>query len=71
MTEKINVKIAKPFMFNGQMLNVGDEVEMNASRAVNHMRVGDVERDEDLIAEIKASRIADAKSAQADAEGDW
>lgn len=68
---KVKVKILKSFMYNGIDLAPGDEVEMNFSRAVNHMRVGDVERDEELIATIKAERIARAEAAKKDAQGDW
>lgn len=69
--EKVKVKIVKPFMYNGKMLSKDEEVEMNIARAVNHMRVGDVERDEVLVDRIKQERIAAAEAAKADAQGDW
>lgn len=69
--ERVKVKIAKPFMYNGVMVQPGDEVEMFADRAYNHMRVGDVERDENVVSEIKAKREAAAKAALADAQKDW
>lgn len=69
--KRINVKILKPFMYNGTMLQIGDVVEMNDERAVNHMRAGDVERDEGLINEIKERRSAAAEAAMDDAKGDW
>ena len=69
--ERVKVKVAKPFMYNGNLLDVGSEVEMNDERAANHMRAGDVERDERLILIIKARREAAASAAIADARGDW
>lgn len=71
LEKRVTAKIAKPFMYNGVLLEVGQEVEMNIERAVNHMRVGDVERDEDAINEVKAARQAAAEAATADAKGDW
>ncbi len=58
-------------MYNGTMVQEGEQVEMNDERAVNHMRVGDVERDEALIDKIKSKRHAAATAAIADAEGSW
>jgi hypothetical protein len=69
--DRVVVKILKPFMYNGSFVREGDEVEMNEARAVNHMRVGDVERNEDLIKKIKEQRTSAAQAAIADAEGDW
>lgn len=71
LEKRVTAKIAKPFMYNGELLAVGQEVDMNIERAVNHMRVGDVERDEDAINEVKAARQAAAEAATADAKGDW
>ena len=68
---RVMVVIAKPFMYNGNLLKVGDKVEMNRNRAVNHMRVGDVERDDVLIAEVKQVRVDAAEAAKADAQGEW
>ncbi len=68
---RVMVTIKTGFMYNGTFVNEGEVVEMNVDRAVNHMRVGDVERDEELIAKVKEARTAKAKAAQADAEGDW
>jgi len=50
---RVMVKILSPFKYNGTFVQAGDVVEMNEDRAVNHMRVGDVERNEELIAKIK------------------
>lgn len=58
-------------MYNGQMVVAGAEVEMNENRAVNHMRVGDVERQEKLVERVKQRRLGAAKAAQKDAEGKW
>ncbi len=69
--ERVSVKIAKAFQYNGSFVREGDEVDMNESRAVNHMRVGDVVRDESLINKVKAERLGAAKAAQADAEAEW
>lgn len=69
--EKVKVKVAKPFMFNGLFVKPGDEVEMNEERAVNHMRAGDLERNEEVISKIKARREASANAALADAKGEW
>lgn len=69
--KRVNVKILKPFVYNGMMLQTGDVAEMNDERAVNHMRAGDVERDEGLINEIKERRTAAAEAAMDDAKGDW
>jgi hypothetical protein len=71
LEKRITAKIVKPFIYNGALLEAGQEVEMNIERAVNHMRVGDVERNEEAIGEVKASRQAAAEAAQADAKGDW
>lgn len=71
LEKRITAKVLKPFMYNGTLLEVDQEVDLNIERAVNHMRVGDVERNEDAIAEVKAYRQAAAESAQADAKGDW
>ena len=60
-----------PFMYNGSFVREGDEIDMNEDRAVNHMRAGDVERDEELIQKIKDRRTAAAQAAIADAGGDW
>lgn len=68
---RVQVKVLKGFMYNGSMVNPDDVIEMNLERAVNHMRVGDVERQEDLIEKVKASRVAAAEAAKADAEGEW
>jgi len=69
--ERVKVKIVRPFKYNGQFVEAGQEVEMNEDRAVNHMRVGDVERNEDLIKKIKERRAAAADAAKADAQKDW
>lgn len=68
---RTKVKILKPFQYNGQFVHPGDEVDMNEERAVNHMRAGDVDRDEVLINKIKTRRVAAAEAAKADAGGDW
>ncbi len=68
---RVMVKILKPFKYNGNFVEEGQLVEMNESRAVNHMRVGDIERDEELIKKIKDQRTAAANAAIADAGGDW
>lgn len=69
--ERVNVKVLKPFMYNGSFVKEGEEIDMNESRAVNHMRVGDLSRDETLINKVKAERLGAAKAAQADAEAEW
>lgn len=68
---KIKVKVLKPFQYNGVYVGVGEEVEMNEERAVNHMRVGDVERNEQLIIKIKEQRAAAAEAVIADAQKNW
>lgn len=68
---KVRATILRPFKYNGEFVQAGDVVVMNEERAVNHMRVGDVERQEDLIAKVKERRIAAAEAAKADAGGDW
>lgn len=68
---RVTVKVLKGFMYNGTMLKAGDSVEMNEDRAVNHMRAGDLERDEKVVEKVKARRLGAAKAAQADASGDW
>lgn len=68
---RVLVKIIKPFKYNGEFVQEGQEVEMNEDRAVNHMRVGDVERQDDLINKVKQRRIDAAKAAQDDASRDW
>lgn len=65
------VKVLKAFKYNGEFVYEGDVIEMNENRAVNHMRVGDLERDEALIEKIKQERIAAAEAAAKDAGGDW
>jgi hypothetical protein len=67
----IKVKILKAFKYNGTFVEPGQVVDMNEARAVNHMRAGDVERDEALISKIKAQREAEATAAIADARKDW
>lgn len=69
--DKVTVTIVNPFMYNGTMLKAGDEVELPRDRAVNHMRVGDVERDDALIEAVKQERKAKAEAAIADANKDW
>jgi len=72
LEKRVKVKILRPFMYNGELLKEGQEdVDMNIERAVNHMRAGDVERQDDVIAEVKQARSAAADAAKADAEGDW
>lgn len=71
LEKRITVKILRPFMYNGKYVEAGSDVEMNIERAVNHMRVGDIERDENAIAEVKQARQAAAEAAAADAKGDW
>lgn len=72
LDKRVKVKILKPFMYNGKMLEVDQEdVDMNIERAVNHMRVGDVERNEEVVNEVKQARLDAANSAAADAKGDW
>ena len=68
---RVLVKILKAFMYNGSFVREGGEIDMNEDRAVNHMRAGDVERDEELIQKIKDRRTAAAQAAIADAGGDW
>lgn len=68
---RVMAKILVPFQYNGTMLKVGDVVEMNEERAVNHMRAGDVERDEALISKIKQRRVDAAEAAKSDANADW
>lgn len=68
---RVLVKVIKPFKYNGEFVEEGQTIEMNEARAVNHMRVGDIERDEDLIQKIKDQRTAAAEAAIADAGGDW
>jgi hypothetical protein len=68
---KVKIKILRPFQYNGKFVNEGDEIEMNEERAVNHMRVGDVERDEQLIKKIKEQRQAAAEAAIVDAQANW
>ena len=68
---RVMVKIIRPFKYNGTFVEAGAEVEMNEERAVNHMRAGDVERQEPLIEKIKQRRIAAAEAAKADAGLDW
>lgn len=58
-------------MYNGTLVKPGDEIEMNDERAANHMRAGDVERDEKVVEIIKARRLAAANAAAADASGTW
>jgi len=69
--ERVKVKIIRPFKYNGTFVEAGQEVDMNEERAVNHMRVGDVERNENLIKKIKERRAAAADAAKADANKDW
>lgn len=69
--QKIKVKILKSFFYNGILVKEGDEVEMNKERAVNHMRAGDIKRDEQLIKKIKEQRLAAAEAAKSDALEDW
>lgn len=68
---RVLVKIVRPFKYNGVFVSEGDEVEMNEDRAVNHMRIGDVERQDELIKKVKDRRIAAAEAAKGDALGDW
>lgn len=68
---RVLVKVLKPFKYNGEFVDVGQEINMNEDRAVNHMRVGDLERDESLIEKVKARRIAAAEAAKSDAAGEW
>lgn len=68
---RVLVKVLKPFMYNGVFVKPGDKVEFNEERAVNHMRAGDVERQEELIAKIKSQREAKAEAAIADAKAEW
>lgn len=68
---RVNVTVKSGFMYNGTFVTEGEVIEMNIDRAVNHMRAGDIERDEELIAKVKDDRVAKAKAAQADAEGEW
>lgn len=68
---RVLAKIVRAFMYNGTMLEVGQSVDMNEERAVNHMRAGDVERDNALVEKVKNRRLEAAKAAQADAEGNW
>lgn len=68
---RVKVTVKSAFMYNGTFVKEGDVIDMNEERAVNHMRVGDLERDEALITRIKEKRAAAAKQLQDDAEGDW
>ena len=68
---RTTVKILRPFKYNGQFVQEGQMVDMNEDRAVNHMRAGDVERNEELIIKVKQRRQAAAEAAAADAKGDW
>lgn len=69
--QKLKVKILRAFKYNGEFVAPGQEVEMNEERAANHMRAGDIERNEELISKIKAQREAAATAAIADARKDW
>lgn len=68
---RVMVVVLRPFKYNGTFVQEGDTIEMNQDRAVNHMRVGDLERDDELIQQVKDRRIAAAEAAKGDAEGDW
>ncbi len=68
---RVQVTVKSAFMYNGTFVKEGDVIDMNVERAVNHMRVGDVERDEELIAKVKEDRKAKADALRADAEGEW
>jgi len=67
----LKVKIIRPFMLSGLMLEAGAEVELEFKRACRHMRAGDVERNEEAISEYKDGQLADAKAKIKDAEKDW
>lgn len=69
--EKIKAKVIRPFMYNGKMLKKGEVVEFNIERAVNHMRVGDLERNEEAIKKVKEKRRGQAEALLKDAEKDW
>lgn len=68
---RVLAKVLKPFQYNGVQLKEGDVVDFNEERAVNHMRAGDVERNEALINKIKQRRIDAAEAAKSDASQDW
>lgn len=67
----LKVKIIRPFMESGVMLEAGKEAELEFKRACRHMKAGDVERNEEAITEYKNSQISDAKAKIKDAEKDW
>jgi len=69
--ERVKVEILKSFMYNGKRVQPGDIVEFNEDRAVNHMRAGDIKRDESLIKKIKEQRIAEAEALKTDAQKEW
>ena len=58
----IKAKVLKPFMFNGKMLQTGEEAEMNEDRAVRHMHVGDVEKNAKAIEQYKNKMINKAQA---------
>lgn len=68
---KLTVKIVKPFMYNGTMVRTGQDIEMNFGRAVRHMRVGDIERNESAIKQYKLALKSEAEAKLKDAESDW
>lgn len=53
------------------MLGYNEEVELDFNRAVRHMRVGDVERNEEAIKTYKARLEAEAKAQIESAKSDW
>ena len=71
MPEKVKVTIRQPFMYNGTLAKVGDVVDMYDERAYNHMRAGDVERDEAIIATVRQRRLAAAEAAHKNASESW
>ncbi len=54
----MKIKVKAPFMYNGKMLQAGDEEEMNEDKAVRHMRAGDLEKDQKAIEKYKNKMIA-------------
>jgi len=65
------VKVINPWLYNGVMLKEGEDIELNFNKAIRHMKVGDVERDEDGIKRYKATQKSNAEAQLRDSQADW
>lgn len=59
--EKVKCKVLKPFMYNGKLLVEGEIAEFYTDRAARHMRIGDLEKDENVVEAYKNKLRAEAE----------